>query len=73
MMLGMLTLVIVLLLTVIVRHHRRAGDLTDNAPMNHACGASNPPNARYCRRCGESLVLDLVLEPTPPDAAAHRR
>lgn len=34
----------------------------ENAMIAHSCGVSNPMNARYCRRCGESLMIDLVDE-----------
>ena len=67
MAIGVLTLVIVILLTVIVRRRRPAGDLSADAPMPHGCGASNPLKARFCRRCGEALMLDLALGPLGGD------
>jgi len=31
------------------------------------CGASNPPDARYCERCGASLVVAATGAGTQPD------
>ena len=28
--------------------------------IRHICGASNPPAANYCRRCGEALTIGLL-------------
>lgn len=44
------------------RIRRTPRSVGETAMTAHRCGASNPMNARYCRRCGETLMIDLVDE-----------
>ena len=51
----------VVLLALLIRRFRRNPSQPPSDELTvHACGASNPPDANYCRRCGESLKIDLV-------------
>jgi len=62
-----ITIVAIGLFLVLAFRSRRRPDPVQNVP--HACGASNPKDANYCRRCGEQLLLPLVdmIDDDPKD------
>jgi predicted amidophosphoribosyltransferase len=54
-------------LLVLERRWHRARHCRENAATCHSCGESNPSIARFCRRCGERLTIDLCDETVPEE------
>ena len=48
------TAVVIVLLIMTASQHRRHSSATDPRTCR-GCGASHPPFAEYCRRCGKKL------------------
>lgn len=49
-------------LLVILRSRRKPNQPLLEEAVPHSCGGLNPPDAKYCRRCGEALTMGLCAE-----------
>ena len=54
--------VLIVLLLGVIWLRQRTNRVRTNESLPHTCGAVNSPAARYCRRCGEQLVMFLGFE-----------
>ncbi|MGD0389114.1 MAG: hypothetical protein ABSC42_09185 [Tepidisphaeraceae bacterium] len=52
--------------------HRRAAQLKTRQCSRFRCGATNPAQANFCRRCGSSLIRPAVRRQTGRGADSGR-